>query len=101
MDFLEDVCELCGREGVETTEHHLIPREEGGKNMGTSRLCINCHKQIHALYSNKELAVRLYTIDRLKNDEKIKKYLSWIKKQPITHTATIKKSREKRVRVRD
>ncbi|AZV43151.1 hypothetical protein BAOM_2542 [Peribacillus asahii] len=24
------VCELCGRNGVETTVHHLLPKEMGG-----------------------------------------------------------------------
>lgn len=95
---MQDRCELCGREGVETTEHHLVPREEGGKNMPTARLCIPCHKQIHALYSNRELAVKLYTIERLQKDEKIKKYLDWIRKKPATHIASIKKSRERRTK---
>ncbi|WFD11518.1 HNH endonuclease [Tepidibacter hydrothermalis] len=88
------VCELCEREGVETTQHHLTPREEGGKFMPTANLCIICHKQIHALYTNKELAQRLYTIQLLKNDEKVSKYLKWIKKQPPTTILKVKKSNE-------
>lgn len=90
----EYTCELCRRVGVpKITEHHLIPREVGGANMPTAWLCEACHKQIHALYSNKELAIRLNTIKLLENDESISKYLRYIRKQPATKNITIKKSR--------
>lgn len=91
------VCELCRREGVnKLTEHHLIPREQGGRNKATVWLCEDCHKQIHALYTNRELAFRLNTLERLENDEKIRKYLRYIRKHPPTKKVSIKKSRESR-----
>lgn len=90
-------CELCRRHGVlKITEHHLVPREEGGKDMEVAWLCPDCHKQIHALYTNKELALRLYTLERLKEDEKVGKYLKYIRKQPATKSIKVKKSREVR-----
>lgn len=46
------LCELCGRQEVVLTEHHLTPREEGGAFLPTAFLCIPCHKQVHALYTN-------------------------------------------------
>lgn len=93
----EYTCELCKRVGVpKVTEHHLIPREEGGKDMPTVWLCESCHKQIHALYTNKELAIRLNTIEELENDEKIYKYLKYVRKQPPSKNVPIKKSRERR-----
>ncbi|MFJ7756067.1 HNH endonuclease [Peribacillus muralis] len=88
-------CELCQRDGIELTVHHLIPREEGGSHLPTAALCKSCHKQIHALYSNKELAIRLYTIALLKDDDSLKKYIKWIKKQPATKAVKIKKSKTK------
>lgn len=97
---MEEVCELCGRAGVVTTEHHLIPREEGGKNGPVAMLCIPCHKQIHALYTNRELAVRLYTIEKLRSDEKVNRYLGWIQRQPSASSVKIKNSRERRVKGR-
>ncbi|WP_026690969.1 HNH endonuclease [Alteribacter aurantiacus] len=89
-------CELCKREGVRLTEHHLIPREEGGAHLDTAMLCQPCHKQIHNLYTNQELAIRLDTIERLQDDEKIKKFLKWIKKQPATRAVKMKKSNERK-----
>lgn len=85
-------CELCEREGVETTVHHLLPREMGGNHGPTANLCIPCHKQIHALYTNQELAARLATLQELKEDEQLSKFIKWIRKQPSTKIMKIKKS---------
>ena len=86
-------CELCNREVSQLTERHLVPKERGGKDFPTANLCITCHKQIHALYTNRELAARLFTIDRLSNDEKIKRYLKFISKHSGDAHITIKKSK--------
>jgi len=91
-------CELCGREGVETTEHHLVPKEMGGTFLGTADLCRPCHKQIHALYTNEELAVRLHTLEQLKADEQIGRYLKWIRKQAPGSLPRTRKSRAVRER---
>lgn len=92
-------CELCRRVGItKITEHHLTPKERGGKNMPTAWLCEDCHKQIHALYTNKELSVRLDSIEKLENDEKIKKYLNYVRKQSPTKKISIRKSREARIK---
>ena len=40
----------------------------GGTFGPTANLCIPCHKQIHALYTNEEIAARLTSIDQLKDD---------------------------------
>ncbi|WP_034850094.1 restriction endonuclease [Clostridium hydrogeniformans] len=93
---MEGKCELCCRKGVELTEHHLVPKEYGGNDFDRAMLCIPCHKQIHALYGNRELAVRLYNIEKLKNDYRVKKFLRWIKKQPIANIVNVKKSKHKR-----
>lgn len=78
------LCELCGRQEVVLTEHHLTPKEEGGAFLPTAFLCIPCHKQVHALYTNQELAARLNTLDALRQDEKLVPYIKWIRKQPAS-----------------
>ncbi|WP_438449328.1 HNH endonuclease [Gorillibacterium sp. sgz5001074] len=88
-----DACELCGRTGVETTEHHLTPREMGGSHLPTADLCRPCHKQIHALYSNEELAARLSTLEELRADGQIARYLRWIRKQAPGSLPRTRKSR--------
>ncbi|KEZ47124.1 MULTISPECIES: hypothetical protein [Metabacillus] len=91
-------CELCKRQEVETTEHHLTPKEMGGTFMPTAMLCIPCHKQIHALYTNDELAVRLNTIQDLRSDPKISSFIKWIRKQPSSKLVRTKKSNERKKR---
>jgi len=90
------VCELCGRNNVETTVHHLLPREMGGSFGPTANLCIPCHKQIHALYTNQEIAIRLSTIDELRRDEQLMRFVKWIRKQPSTKLMKIRKSNERK-----
>ena len=90
----EYICELCKRQGIiKITEHHLVPKEVGGAKLPVALLCQDCHKQIHALYTNKELAMRLNTIAALEKDERVARYLRYIKNQPPNKNITIKKSR--------
>jgi hypothetical protein len=91
-----EYCELCGRENVETTVHHLVPKEMGGTFGQTANLCIPCHKQIHALYTNDEIAARLSTLAELRNDDQLLRFIKWIRKQPPSKLMKIKKSKERR-----
>ena len=86
-------CALCGRAGVSTTVHHLVPREMGGSLEPTAQLCHPCHKQLHALYTNEELAARLSSIGALQADDQIGRYLKWIRKQPPETIPRTRKSR--------
>lgn len=86
-------CELCGREPLETTIHHLTPKEMGGANMPTADLCIPCHKQIHSLYTNRDLiTLGLTELTALRQDERIEPYIRWIRKQPATTIPRVRKS---------
>ncbi|UOY92085.1 HNH endonuclease [Ectobacillus sp. JY-23] len=93
---LYGTCELCKRDDLELTVHHLTPKELGGTFEPTADLCIACHKQIHALYTNEELAARLHTIEALQADEKISSFLKWIRKQPSSKLVKTKKSNERK-----
>jgi 5-methylcytosine-specific restriction enzyme A len=91
-------CELCLRDDVERTVHHLTPKEMGGTFLPKANLCRPCHKQIHALYSNEELAKHLNTIELLRDDQEIGKFLKWIKKQPSSRLPRVSKSARKKKR---
>jgi 5-methylcytosine-specific restriction enzyme A len=93
-------CELCYRTNVEITIHHLTPKELGGTFLPTAKLCLPCHKQIHAIYTNEELATRMNTIERLRDDDTIKKFVRWIQKQPSTKLISVTKSKERRQKKR-
>ena len=76
----EKCCQLCGREVKYITVHHLIPREEGGSQGPTADLCQPCHTTIHHHFSNVELAKIYNTLDKIKDHERMIRYLKWIRK---------------------
>ncbi|MGN7356339.1 HNH endonuclease [Paenibacillus sp. SAF-054] len=92
-------CECCGREGVVTTVHHLTPKERGGAQLPTAQLCIPCHKQIHHLYTNKQIVdLGLTTVAALQQDAAMKAFIRWIRKQPPGAIPRSRKSRNVRGR---
>jgi 5-methylcytosine-specific restriction enzyme A len=76
-------CQLCGRDvprGM-ITLHHLRPRQKGGMAEDRTPLCRPCHKQLHATFSNKDLARHFTTIEALRAAESLQPFLGWIRKQ--------------------
>ncbi|NLR92682.1 hypothetical protein HGP29_15795 [Flammeovirga sp. SR4] len=86
----EGICELCEKESY-ITFHHLIPKSthknkwfrknfdiEDMRHRGIN-VCRKCHSYIHKLYSEKELGRRLNTLESIKNDEQIMRYVEWAK----------------------
>ena len=62
-------CPLCDRiitENVPKSIHHLIPKSKGGKGGETVLLHHICHKQIHLMFKEKELAKSFNKIEILK-----------------------------------
>lgn len=41
------ICSICQEDFDSLDEHHIIPQSLGGKNLGTIKLCSNCHTLIH------------------------------------------------------
>jgi len=79
---IEEKCALCGRElGTRWNKHHLVPRSLKGKE--TVNVHLVCHKQIHALFSEKELARHYHTVERLLEHEDMAKFVEWITSKPI------------------
>lgn len=78
------VCGLCGRVVPEemTSLHHLKPRQKGGRSEHRTILCIPCHKQLHATFSNTELAKRLDTLEKLRAAPELQAFLRWVRRQP-------------------
>ncbi|MBD0346220.1 MAG: HNH endonuclease [Coleofasciculus sp. Co-bin14] len=78
-------CELCEREVYRLTVHHLIPKQKVKQKKAepgpTVAICSPCHRQIHSLFDNKRLAKELNSIEKLKNEPQMQKFLSWVKKQ--------------------
>ena len=92
------ICNLCSREVPILTEHHLVPKSRGG--VETASICVDCHKQIHALFENKTLEKELNTIDALLTNENFQKYIEWVSKRPAGVIHKAKKSKNSRRRGR-
>ena len=81
----QNYCPLCERiitQNSPQSLHHLVPKSKGGKKGETVLLHHICHKQIHLMFKEKELAKSLNKIETLKNHPKLKKFINWIKKRP-------------------
>jgi hypothetical protein len=80
-----NICELCDRQMEFLTVHHLIPRQMAkrrGDSMGaTIDICGACHKQIHTLFTNRELAQEFNSATKLKHHPGMAKFLHWVRKQ--------------------
>ena len=91
------ICELCEREMKRLTIHHLIPQQYvKRKNLGTgpiANICSACHKQIHALFDNKRLAEELNTLEMLKNEPQMQKFLAWVRKQTPSKRVKVNRHR--------
>ncbi|MEL6938865.1 MAG: HNH endonuclease [Cyanobacteria bacterium J06598_1] len=86
-------CQLCARNCPKLTEHHLIPRQETKRKKRTRNkynhpdlgptidICPPCHKQVHTLFTNKELAADLNSAELLKSHPAMDKFLKWVAKQ--------------------
>ncbi|MFW6359613.1 MAG: HNH endonuclease [Chroococcales cyanobacterium] len=78
-------CELCERDVPRLTVHHLVPRQNTKRKKEdpgeTVNICSPCHRQIHVLFNNKELAKSFNTISKLRNEPRMEKFLAWVKKQ--------------------
>ncbi len=77
------VCELCRREVLRVSRHHLTPLEKGGRNTPTVNLCQPCHTTLHHTFTNNELARIYNTIGKLLEAEPLQKYLHWIKNKNL------------------
>lgn len=79
---------LCERDVPALSAHHLTPKQVGKRkgqkvsDLPKAMFCTACHRQLHSLFDNKELATRLDSVEALREDEAVAKYLAWVKKQP-------------------
>lgn len=96
-DDVEDLCPLCERPlGTRCDEHHLVPKQKGGRE--TEKLHIICHRKIHSVFTNTELDNYYNTVDRLLENEEIRKFVNWVKKRPVEYCDSSKDTRRRRNR---
>ncbi len=82
-------CELCGRDWIPLTYHHLIPRSTHDKVRkrgwhpewrlnAVAWLCRACHDFVHRVASNEELAKDWWSLERLRSREDTQVWVEWV-----------------------
>lgn len=92
------VCPLCERPipPSQQDRHHLVPRSKGGRE--TAFLHRVCHRQIHALLTETELARQYASAEALLQHPEIRAFVAWVKTKPEAFFVATRKSRRVRGR---
>jgi hypothetical protein len=89
----ELICPLCDRAipKSQRDEHHLIPKSHGGRH--TAVLHRICHRQIHAIFTETELARHYNTVEQLKLQTDMAGFIEWVRLKPDDFFERTRKSR--------
>ena len=99
------VCQLCGLEVTETTQHHWIPRTRHANKRNkrdfsreqvrrTADFCRPCHDKVHSLLTEKQLGRTYNSLEKLLEQPEIRKWLRWRRKHPRVRNTPSKRSRQ-------
>lgn len=86
------LCPLCLRPippGVPQSLHHLVPKSKGGARGPAIRLHHLCHKEIHARFTEAELARAFASITAIRADPRMTRFLHWIARRPPAFTSRV------------
>ena len=89
------VCALCRHEydRRELTRHHVVPKSRGGTDIVL--LCRLCHKQVHALFTERELEEQYGTLEKLESAPDLQPFLKFVRRRKPTSHIAVKSSRTK------
>jgi hypothetical protein len=95
---LEAVCPLCGRNipPAQRDAHHWVPKSKGGRE--TAYLHRICHRQIHALFREAELARTLNSAPALLARPEMAAFVAWVQTKPDAFMQATRKSQRLRNR---
>lgn len=91
------LCPLCERPipPEQRDAHHLVPKSRGGRY--TADLHRICHRQLHALFTETELARHYHTVEALLAHPEVAAFVAWVRgKPPEFHERTRKSQRLRR-----
>lgn len=86
------ICPLCERPipPAQRDAHHLVPKSRGGRE--TAFLHRVCHRQIHALLTEAELARQYATVEALLAHPPIRAFVDWVRTKPDDFFVATRKS---------
>ncbi|WP_129793581.1 HNH endonuclease [Sphingosinicella sp. CPCC 101087] len=85
-------CFLCGRPlGRRIEWHHPVPKSRGGRE--TQPVHPICHRTIHAVLTNRELAALYSHPAALRGHPKIARFIDWVSDKPPDFHAPTRRRR--------
>ena len=78
--------------------HHLVPKLKGGKGGPVVLLHQICHSEVHAKFTESELARNLNTVEALRAHPEMARFLAWVAKRPPEFHSRSSGGRRKRKR---
>jgi len=96
-----DTCPICDRDlipGPSIDDHHLIPKTFKGKETVTIHRI--CHRKLHTLWTEREMAHYYHTIERIREHPDIITFVKWISKKHPEFYEKGKDTRERRAKRR-
>jgi hypothetical protein len=89
------VCALCDRAIPPALRdaHHLVPKSRGG--VETVFMHRACHKQIHAMFTETELARSYSSAQALRVHPEMARFIHWVKDKPADFNPPARRSRSK------
>ena len=78
------ICPLCDRDidPGDGDDHHLVPKQKGGKKGDVVHLHRFCHTKIHSIFTNGELKKTYSTVTALRQHPEIEKFVLWVQGKP-------------------
>lgn len=101
-------CALCERVLSTVSKHHLVPVTRHSNIRGRDRsvshedlhtvvhLCRDCHNNIHAVLSEKELERDYPTLEALREHPEIRRFAEWVADKPQDAGRPAKRSRRRK-----
>jgi 5-methylcytosine-specific restriction endonuclease McrA len=92
----DPICPLCDRPipASQQDAHHLVPKSRGGR--ATTVLHRICHRQLHALFSETDLARDYATAEALRAHPEVAKFVEWVKTKPPDFMERTRRSARRR-----
>ncbi len=92
------VCPVCDRDmwkGIYVDRHHFFPKMYGGRE--TEWVHKVCHRKIHSIFTEKELAKEYFDPAKVRLHPEIIKFVEWVsKKEPDFYTKNVTHNRKRR-----
>ena len=91
-----EICPLCERPipPDQRDAHHLVPKSKGGRE--TEALHRICHRQIHALLTETELARDYASVEALLAHPQVARFVAWVRTKPPGFAERTRKSQRLR-----